>query len=42
IFADIKKAFLRPKAHGSFSGFPVESQTRLDPLAFSGGVAFHF
>ena len=42
IFADVKKAFLRPKSYGSFGGAPVVGSTRLDPWAFSGGVSFHF
>jgi outer membrane protein len=42
IFADAKKAFLRPKAFGTFQGLPVEGKTKLDPWAFSGGVSFHF
>jgi outer membrane protein W len=42
VFADVKKALLRPKAFGTFQGAPVAGQTRLDPWAFSGGVAFHF
>lgn len=39
---DVKKALLRPKAYGAFSGAPVVAQTRLDPWAFTGGLAFHF
>lgn len=42
IFADVKKALLRPKTYGSFGGALVEGQTRLDPWAFSGGLSFHF
>lgn len=42
IFFDVKKALLRPKTYGSFGGAPVEGETRLDPWAVSGGVAFHF
>lgn len=42
IFFDVKKAFLRPGATGTFQGLAVEGQTKLDPLAFSGGLAFHF
>ncbi|GAO37892.1 hypothetical protein SCH01S_01_00550 [Sphingomonas changbaiensis NBRC 104936] len=42
IFADVKKALLRPKAFGTYQGLPVEGKTRLDPWAFSGGVSFHF
>ncbi|MDO7843669.1 OmpW family outer membrane protein [Sphingomonas immobilis] len=42
LFADVKKAFLRPKAYGTFQGQAVVGQTRLDPWAFSGGVAIHF
>jgi outer membrane protein len=39
---DVKKALLRPKAYGVFAGMPVVGQTRLDPWAFTGGVAYHF
>jgi outer membrane protein len=39
---DVKKALLRPKAYGTFGGAPVEADTRLDPWAFTGGLAFHF
>lgn len=42
IFADVKKALLRPKAFGTYQGLPVEGKTRLDPWAFSGGVSYHF
>jgi outer membrane protein len=42
IFADVKKAFLRPKAYGTFAGMPVVGATKLDPWAFSGGVSYHF
>jgi len=42
IFADVKKAMLRPTAFGTFAGLPVVGKTRLDPWAFSGGLAFHF
>jgi len=42
IFADVKKVLLRPEAHGTFMGDQVEGKTRLDPWAFSGGMAFHF
>ena len=42
IFADVKKAMLRPTAFGTFAGLPVLGKTRLDPWAFSGGLAFHF
>ena len=41
MFVDVKKAGLRPRATGTFSGMPVVGQTRLDPWAFTGGVAFH-
>lgn len=42
MFAEVKKATLRPKAYGSFNGAPVVGSTKLDPLAFTGGVVFHF
>lgn len=41
-FADVKKTFLRPKATGTFAGAVVEGRTKLDPWAFTGGVAFRF
>lgn len=39
---DVKKALLRPKATGTFGGAPVAADTKLDPWAFTGGIAFHF
>lgn len=42
IFADVKKALLRPMAFGTFQGLPVAGKTRLDPWAFTGGVSYHF
>lgn len=39
---DVKKALLRPKATGTFGGAPVVARTKLDPWAFTGGLAFHF
>lgn len=42
VFADVKKAWLRPTAFGTFAGAPVVGRTKLDPWAFSGGLAFHF
>ena len=42
VFADVKKALLRPTAFGTFAGLPVVGKTRLDPWGFSGGLAFHF
>ena len=42
IFADVKKALLRPRTYGTFGGATVVGDTRLDPWAFSGGVSFHF
>ena len=42
IFADVKKALLRPTAYGSYAGAAVVGKTRLDPWAFSGGASFHF
>lgn len=42
IFADVKKALLRPHAYGTFEGLSVVGKTRLDPWAFSGGVSYHF
>ena len=42
LFVDVKKAFLRPTAYGTFQGATVVGKTRLDPWVFSGGIAFHF
>jgi len=42
LFADVKKALLRPRTSGLFMGASVEGKTRLDPWAFSGGASFHF
>ncbi|MPT47067.1 MAG: OmpW family protein [Sphingobium sp.] len=42
LFIEAKKAFLRPKAYGTFGGAEVEGKTKLDPWVFSGGVSFHF
>ena len=42
LFVDVKKAFLRPKASGTFQGAPVEVTSKLDPWVFSGGVSFRF
>jgi outer membrane protein len=42
LFADVKKALLRPTAYGTYSGLSVIGKTRLDPWAFSGGASFHF
>ena len=42
LFADVKKALLRPDTHGTFMGNPVVGKARLDPWAFSGGMSFHF
>jgi len=42
LFADVKKALLRPTAYGTYAGMSVVGKTRLDPWAFSGGASFHF
>lgn len=42
LFVDVKKAFLRPKASGTFEGASVEVATKLDPWVFSGGFLFSF
>lgn len=41
-FLDAKKAFLRPKATGTFMGADVQVSTKLDPWVFSGGASFRF
>ena len=42
VFAEVKKAPLRPVATGTFNGLPVVGHTKLDPWAFTIGGAFHF
>lgn len=42
IFADVKKAWLRTTATGTFAGAPVVGESKLDPWAFTGGIAIHF
>ena len=42
LFMDVKKAFLRPTAYGTFQGQDVVGKTQLDPWVFSGGLAIHF
>lgn len=42
LFLDVKKALLRPHSTGIFGGQQVMGETRLDPWAFSGGVALRF
>jgi outer membrane protein W len=42
LFMDVKRAFLRPTAYGTFQGSDVIGKTRLDPWVFSGGLAVHF
>ena len=41
-FADVKKALLRPRATGTFTGLAVVGETRLDPWAFSAGLVLRF
>jgi outer membrane protein len=42
VFFDLKKAYLRPKATGTFMGLPVDGKTKLDPLIISTGVTVKF
>lgn len=42
IFLDVKKAFLRTTAYGTFSGAPVVGKVKLDPWALTSGVVFNF
>jgi len=42
LFAEVKKALLRPVTTGTFNGLPVVGQTRLDPWAFTIGGAVRF
>ena len=40
LFLDVKKAFLRPTATGTFQGLQVVGDTKLDPWAFTAGLSF--
>lgn len=42
IFLDVKKAFLRTDARGTFGGAPVMARAKLDPWAVSVGATFRF
>lgn len=42
LFVEAKKGILRPEARGTFNGLPVVGETKLDPWAFSAGVAVRF
>lgn len=42
LFFEVKKAFLRTDAHGTFGGAPVEARAKLDPWAFSVGGVIRF
>jgi outer membrane protein len=42
LFVDVKKAFLRPQATGTFQGAPVEVASKLDPWVFSAGISLRF
>lgn len=42
LFLDVKKAFLRTHARGTFGGAPVAADIRMDPWAVSAGVSVHF
>lgn len=42
VFLDVKKAFLRTVASGTFGGAPVVGKVKLDPIALTAGVAVHF
>lgn len=42
LFLDVKKAFLRTDARGTFGGAPVTARAKLDPWAFSAGAVFSF
>jgi outer membrane protein len=41
-FLDVKKAFLRTTARGTFGGAPVVGKVKLDPWALSAGATFRF
>lgn len=42
LFIDVKKAFLRTTARGTFGGAPVVSDIRMDPWAVSAGAVVRF
>ena len=42
LFIDVKKAFLRTTARGTFGGAPVVSEIRMDPWAVSAGAVVRF
>ncbi len=42
MFVEVKKAFLRTDARGTFMGAPVEARAKLDPWAFSIGGVIRF
>ena len=42
LFVDVKKAFLRTQARGTFGGAPVVSDFKMDPLAVSVGGVIRF
>lgn len=42
LFLDVKKAFLRTDARGTFGGAPVTARAKLDPWAFSIGGVIRF
>jgi len=42
LFLDVKKAFLRTTASGTFGGAPVVGKVKLDPLALTAGAVVHF
>lgn len=41
-FLDVKKAFLRTTARGTFGGIPIEGDVKLDPWVVSAGGTFKF
>lgn len=42
MFLDVKKAFLRTEARGTFGGAPVVSDFKLDPLVVTAGAVLRF
>jgi outer membrane protein len=42
MFFDVKKAYLRTDATGSFMGAPVKADIKLDPLVLNSGVTYRF
>lgn len=42
LFLDVKKAYLRTSAQAKLGPVPLAAKIRLDPMAISGGISYHF